>query len=123
MTRDEVDLVTVGCSVYDKAPDCDPDEAERIRGGVVWGTDRRVDAETGELVDVFLVAERWPRWKQRVRFDRILAADVRQWNLPQPAVIKSLIASAAEQVAAHGKAIGTDELACVELQHRLVAVL
>lgn len=121
MIADEIDLVTVGCSVWDQPSHADPELP--IRGGIVWAVDRAADPDTGEIGLLFHCAEIHHRGKRHVRLVELPSAVVAQWNLPNTASIRSLVTQCHRQIAEAGKARGSDELRLLDVINQLTAVL
>lgn len=118
MKPGEVDLVTVGCSVFDCEPDVDPDTP--ITGGIVWSIDSTVDRDTGEIVKAFATVE---PWRDRVRFLTVAAADVRQWNRLNSAAVRSVVRRMARVIATGRGALDSTDLLMLDAMSRLVRAL
>jgi hypothetical protein len=120
-SAEELALVDVGCSVWALNLEADTDaEASEIKGGVVFAVETAADPETGELQRRFITAT---PWRRQIRFDVVLADEVRQVAAPNTSVMKSLLRRAASVVAESGKRMSTDVTRCITLQQKLMEVL
>jgi hypothetical protein len=121
MSAVDPDLVELGCCVYalDLNTQTDAD-ANQVQGGIVFAIESHVDPDTGEVERRFITAT---PWRGQVRFDVVLADEVKQIELPNSAMIRSLIRQAGKVVAQSKRAMGTDVARCVSLQQTLMGIL
>lgn len=117
----DTDLVELGCYVSSLDLNTDTDaDADQVRGGIVISIESHSDPETGEVQRRFITAT---PWRRDVRFDVVLADEVKQIELPNAAMIRSLIRQAGKVVAQSKRAMGTDVARCITLQQTLMGIL
>lgn len=116
----EVALVEVGCYVWVLDLDRTDADANAVKGGVVYAIETDVDTETGEVQRRFMCAT---QWRGAIRFDVVLADEVRTVDRAQANIIRNLIRAAAGVVAKSKRIFATDEARCIALQHELLKVL
>jgi hypothetical protein len=112
----DTDLVELGCYVgaLDLNSDTDAD-GDSVRGGIVFAIESHADPETGEVQRRFITAT---PWRREVRFNSLLASEVKQIEL-----IRSLIRQAGKVVAQSKRAMGSDVARCITLQQTLMEIL
>lgn len=117
----DTDLVELGCYVgaLDLNSGTDAD-ANQVQGGIVFAIESHADPDTGEVQRRFITAT---PWRGQVRFDVLLASEVKQVELPNSAMIRSLIRQAAKVVGQSKRAMGTDVARCITLQQTLMEIL
>lgn len=120
MIADELDLIEVGCSVFDFSPHADPDEVALGHGGIVWAITIEPDPDTGERCLRFHVAEPHRRGSQHVRFAEIQGSAVEQSHPPNSSSIRYLRTQCHLQIAEKGKRGGTDEVRALAVINALM---
>lgn len=119
-TLDELRLVDVGALVFSLNLEDDTDaDFDQVQGGTVIEVTTSVTAD-GEVQRRFLTAT---AWRGRIRFDVIDAENVRQIELPNAAVIRSLIRAMARQVGSSRRQVTTNEATLIKAQSTLMGVL
>ncbi|MCU1488320.1 MAG: hypothetical protein JWN67_5066 [Actinomycetia bacterium] len=114
-------LVDIGATVYalDLNEDTDADTSQ-VKGGIVISIETGTDAESGETMRRFVTAT---PWHGQVRFDSLLAIEVRQVEVPNAGHIRSLIRAMAKVVATSKRSFTSNETKCIGAMGRLVEAL
>lgn len=119
MTTIPVELIELGCTVYGLTSDQTDADMRDVKGGVVVAIGTGYSRRTGEQMRKFVTAT---PWRGEIRFDELVADDVRQADPPNTASMRALIRTAAGVVAKANR-VGSSEARCIQLQHDLMEAL